>query len=168
MELQNYFGVALIALLVLAPALALFGFKPFGDVQRKPFRGFLRTLMRSDVGAVVVTYCTPIMGTPGTTAPTANQAALVPEQQAQISWGDADTQAIFVHNWGLPNSFPTFLWPQVIMVPSLATASASSFATAFTIGLANTNQVYITKIGVGTGQGGTWNVYLRKPHSVGQ
>lgn len=168
MQHSDYFGAALLALLVLVPALALFHngyFKPFGDFQRKPLRGFLRSLLRSELGAVVVTYCTPIMGTPGTTPPTANQAALVPEQQAQISWGDADTQAIFIHNWGLPNSFPTFLWPQVIINQA---TGANSFATQFTIGLANTNQVYITKIGVAAGQGGTYSVYLRRPHSIGQ
>jgi hypothetical protein len=118
--------------------------------------------------AVVVTYCTPIGGTPSTTPLTAAQASQVPEQQAQVFWADADTQAIFVHNWGLPNSFPTWLWPQCFVNKSSGGASDSSFATNFTFGLTNTNQVYITKVGVGTGQGGTYNVYLRRPHSAGQ
>jgi hypothetical protein len=121
-----------------------------------------------EAGVVVVTYCTPILGAPTTTAITASQAAQVPEQQAQIFWADTDTQAIFVHNWGLPNSFPTWLWPQCLIVKSLGGASDSSFATNFTFGLTNTNSVAITKVGIGTGQGGTYNVWLRRPHSIGQ
>ncbi len=54
------------------------------------------------------------------------------------------------------------------MAKALGGASDSSFATNFTFGLSNTNQVYITKVGVGTGQGGTYNVWLRYPHSIGQ
>ncbi len=159
-------GAVLLALLVMLPALALFSnFKPFGDIQRKPLHGFFRTLWRSEVGAVVVTYCTPIGGTPSTTPLAANQASQVPEQTATISWQDADTQAIFVHNWGLPNSFPTFLFPMPIMVKLLGASGDPSFATAFTFGLTNTNQVYITKQTLAAG--GTYAVYLRKPHSIG-
>ncbi len=167
--LLTYFGAALLALLAIAlPALA---HSQHRALIREDWRHPLRLLfgvLQSELGTVVVTYCTPIMGTPGTTAPTSNQASQVVEQQAQIFWADTDTQAIFVHNWGLPNSFPTFLWPQVIINKSLGGASDSSFATNFTVGLTNTNQVYITKVGVGTGQGGTYNVYLRRPFSMSQ
>ncbi len=116
----------------------------------------------------VVTYCHPILGAPTTTAPTGAQASQIPELAAQVFFADGDGAVVITHNWGLPNSFPTWLWPQVFFNKSLGGASDSSFATNFTFGLTNTNSVTMTKIGLGTGQGGTYNVYLRRPHSAGQ
>jgi uncharacterized protein (DUF697 family) len=52
-----------------------------------------------------------------------------------------------------------------IMVKLLGASTDASFATAFTFGLTNTNQVYITKQTLS--DGGTYAVYLRKPHSIG-
>lgn len=125
-------------------------------------------LVPGEAGVVVVTYCHPILGAPTTTAPTSNQAQSIQELAAQVFFADSDTVATIVHNWGLPNSFPTWLWPQVFLHKSLGGASDSSFATNFTFGLTNTNSVTMTKNGIGTGQGGTYNVYLRRPHSIGQ
>jgi hypothetical protein len=87
---------------------------------------------------------------------------------AVVFFADADTAVVITHNWGLPNSFPTWLWPQVFFNKSLGSAADSTAATGFTFGLTNTNSVTMNKIGVGAGQGGTYNVYLRRPHSIGQ
>ena len=167
MQLFAFVGAVLVALLVmLLPALA---HRTHRSIIREAWRrplGLVLGVLQSELGVITVTYCTPILGAPTTTAITASQASQVSEQQAQIQWGDADTNAVFVHNWGLPNSFPTWLWPQIFMYEVLASSSPSSFATAFTFGISNTNSVNIAKVGVGTGQGGTWNVYLRRPYSA--
>ena len=118
-----------------------------------------------------VTYCSPILGAPTTTAPTAAQASQIQELAAQVFFADSDTGPVVItHNWGAagkcPNSFQNWLWPQVFFVKSLGGPSESSFATNFTFGLTNTNSVAMTKIGIGTGQGGTYNVYLRVPYSA--
>jgi hypothetical protein len=126
-------------------------------------------LIPGEAGVVVVTYCHPKLGAPTTTAPTANQAQEMPELAAQVFFADAaDVLAVIVHNWGLPASFPTWLWPQVFVAKSLGGASDTSFATNFTFGLTNTNSVAMNKLSVGVGSGGTYNVYLRRPHSIGQ
>ena len=169
MQLFAFVGAVLLALLtVLLPALAHRSHRNFiRESWRRPL-GLALGVLQSELGAIIVTYCTPILGAPTITAITAAQASQVPEQQAQIQWADADTTAVFVHNWGLPNSFPTWLWPQLFMYEVGGTASQASFATAFNVSISNTNSVAITKVGVGTGSGGTFNVYLRRPHSVGQ
>ena len=168
MQLSVFAGAVLVSLLaMLLPVLAHRSHRTLiKESWRRPLVLALAVL-QSELGTIVVTYCTPILGAPTTTAITGAQASQVSEQQAQITWADGDTGALFVHNWGLPNSFPTWLWPQIFMSEVLASSSASSFATAFTFGISNTNSVSITKVGVGTGQGGTWNVYLRRPHSTG-
>ena len=173
MNLISLFGAVLLALLISAmPALV----HPQhwkvlrGDARlllRRPFL-FLADLFGSEVGTVSVTYCTPILGTPSTTAPTAAQAAQVVKQMAQVSFLDTDAVATITHNWGaagkITNSSPGWLLPIVMFNKSLGGASDSSFATEFTFGLTNTNSVTMTKIGLGTGQGGTFNVYLRIPY----
>ena len=165
MNLITMLGAVLIGLLASLPALVhKQHWEGIREFWKQGFHNVFWDLAASELGTVVVTYCNPPYA-PSTTPLTAAQASQVPEQQAQILWSDADTQAIFVHNWGLNGSFPTWLWPQFFMVN--ASTAANSFATNFTFGLANTNQVYITKVNVGTGSGGTYNVYLRRPHSVG-
>jgi hypothetical protein len=169
MELLTYLGAALLAVLALAlPALA---HKQHWAVIREDWRRPLRLMLlvlHEDLGVVVVTYCHPILGAPTTTAPTAAQAAQMNELAAQVFFADGDTQAVITHSMGLPNSFPTWLWPQVFFNKSLGGGSDSSFATNFTFGLTNTNSVTMNKIGIGTGQGGTYNVYIRKPWSASQ
>jgi hypothetical protein len=163
MNFVTYFGALLLAVLALAlPAVV---HKQHWVVIREGWRKPLRLalmVLESELGAVVVTYCNPQFGAPSTTPLTAAQAAHVPLQAAQILWSDGDTQAIFVHNWGLDPSAPTYLRP-IPLPPVNVNAAANSFATNFTFGLANTNQVYITKVNVGTGSGGTYNVYLLRP-----
>ena len=118
-----------------------------------------------------VTYFSPFTNTGTTTAPTAAQASVLPTQTAQIFWADSDVAvATVTHNWGnqLGVSFASYLWPEVWMVKVLGGASDSSFATNFTFGLASSFAVSINKIGNGTGSGGTYNVYMRLPHSIGR
>lgn len=164
-----YFGAALVAVLALAlPALAhTQHWRVIREDWRYPLRLVLG-ILSEELGVVVVTYCHPIIGTPTTTAPTAAQARQMTELAAQVFFADTDTQAVITHNAGLPISFPTWLWPQVFFNKSLGGASDSSFATNFTFGLTNTNSVTMNKIGIGTGQGGTYNVYLRFPWSASQ
>jgi hypothetical protein len=169
MQTVLFAGAVLMALLMsVVPALVHREHRNFiRESWRHPLRLALGVLT-GELGLVVVTYCHPILGAPTTTAPTASQASQIPELAAQVFFADGDTAAVISHNWGLPNSFPTWLWPQVFFNKSLGGASDSSFATNFTFGLTNTNSVTMTKIGNGTGQGGTYNVYLRRPHSIGQ
>jgi hypothetical protein len=165
----TYFGAALLAVLALAlPALA---HKQHWEVIREDWKRPLRLVigvLQDELGVVVVTYCHPLLGAPTTTAPTAAQASQMNELAAQVFFADTDTQAVITHNMGLPNSFPTWLWPQVFFNKSLGGGSDSSFATNFTFGLTNTNSVTMNKIGIGTGQGGTYNVYIRKHWSASQ
>jgi len=167
MELFTFTGAVLIALLVMVlPALA---HKQHWNVIREGWRYPLRLgigVLESELGVIVVTYCTPILGAPTVTAITGAQAAQVSEQQAQIFWADADTAALFVHNWGLPNSFATWLWPQIFMAKVLG--AAGDVFPAFTFGLANSNSVTLTKGNTTAGGGGTYNVYLRRPYSASQ
>lgn len=167
MQLFIYLGVALVALLVvLLPALA---HKEHRNLIREEWRSPLRLLfgvLTEELGVVVVTYCHPVLGAPTTTAPTGAQAAQIQELTAQVFFADADTAAVITHNWGLPNSFPTWLWPQCFIAKVLG-ASGDVFQ-AFTFGLTNTNSVTVTKGNTTAGGGGTYNVYIRRPHSIGQ
>jgi hypothetical protein len=166
MQLYVFIGAALIALLaMLLPALA---HKQHWNVIREGWRYPLRLglgVLESELGVIVVTYCTPILGAPSVTAITGAQAAQVSEQQAQIFWADADTGALFVHNWGLPSSYATWLWPQIFMTQALG---GSDSLPGFTFGISNSNSVSITKSLTAAGSGGTWNVYLRRPYSASQ
>ena len=162
MQLAAQYGAWLL-LAVLALALPALSHKYHRQVIREDWRRPLRLLLgllESELGVVVVTYTWPILTTGTTTvAPTASQMASVPVLTAQVFFADTDTIATVVHNWGLPGSFNTAGFPIVIMTKSLGGASDSSFATNFTIGL-STNSVTINKIGLGTGQGGTYFVTL--------
>jgi hypothetical protein len=115
-----------------------------------------------------ILYTTPILGAPTATAITAAQASQVPTQIAQVTFADGDTTIPFVHNWGLPNSFPTYGFPEIGYYWLSQTATPASFQTSLTFGIANTNQVTINKTSVGTGSGGVVQVILRRPHSIGQ
>jgi hypothetical protein len=166
----SYTGVALF-LSLLASALPALIHREHREYLRGEWANPLRLLlglMTETSGVVVVTYCSSILGAPTTTAPTGAQASQIPEISAQVFFADADTAAVIVHNWGTAASSPAFLNPQVFFNKSLGGASDSSFATNFTFGLTNTNSVTMVKNSVGTGSGGTYNVYLRRPHSIGR
>lgn len=115
--------------------------------------------------------------TSGATAPTAAQVqgGSPPALYADVFFADADGAVNVVHNWGAAGllgatnaaMIANAAFIQVIVMKTLGGASDSSFATNFTFGLAgNTNQITITKIGNGTGQGGTYRVCMRLPFSA--
>jgi hypothetical protein len=164
MNVQTMFGAALMLALMISLLPAL---EPLLNFWRKVKNWTPPGLIPGEAGVVVVTYCNQIQGAPTIVPPTAAQAAQMPEQQAQIFFADGDAQAVFQHNWGLPNSYPTWLWPQVFFEKSLGGAT-DTFRSLFTYGLTNTNSVTINKVSGGVGSGGTYNVYLRRPHSLGQ
>jgi hypothetical protein len=157
-----FFGAVLFGLLASLPALAQ---KQHWRIVRTFWKtgtlNCIRAFATEEWGVVVVTYCNRGFAI-SVTPLTQSQAAQVPTQAAQVFFADTDTQAVFVHNWGLPNSYPNWLLPQIFFDKSLGAATDSSFRTNFTFGLTNTNSVTMNKIGVGTGSGGTYNVYLRR------
>jgi hypothetical protein len=180
------FGAALLALLVLAlPALA---YRQHWTVMREDWRQPLRLLfgiLAEELGSSIVynsniSYpvgCTVAAFVAGATAPTLAQvqASQVPTQNAQIFWADGDGAVTVTHNWGAAGllgstnaiMLANAAFIQASMVKVLGGASDSSFATNFTYGLtANTNSITITKVGVGTGQGGTYQLTLRLPYSA--
>lgn len=165
-QLVTFGAVLLLSFLALAlPALA---HKEHWKLIRREWRAPLRILCgvwEEELGVVVISYLFPTGGN-NTTPPTAAQAAQVPTQTAQVFFADTDAQAVIVHNMQLGASAPFFLFPEVIITKSLGGASDTSFFTNFTFGLTNTNSITINKP-VGTGTGGTYNVVIRRPHSVG-
>jgi hypothetical protein len=167
---MNYFTIygaaLLLALLIASPALDILNFKPFGDwkPKRGGWRSVLWDMATSELG-VTITYLSKFTNVNTTTAPTAAQASQLTCQVAQISMTDAETQAIVVHNWGvlLGPSFATFGWPMPNLIDTELTAHSQSFATNFTFGLGNSNQVYVNKIA--GAPGGTYLLYLFLPSS---
>jgi hypothetical protein len=165
MELFTYVGVGLVALLVMMlPALA---FKQHWNVIREDWRYPLRLafgILAEDLG-VTITYLSKFGNTNTTTAPTAIEANFLPIQTAQVFVADTDTEVQLVHNWGglLGPSFASFGFPFVGINKLLGTGN--SFRTDWTIGLANSNKVFLTKP-AGTGTGGTFLVTLFLPHSL--
>lgn len=132
------------------------------------WRVLLRNLWVTDLG-VTITYTSQFAGYGTNTAPTAVQASQLQEQTAQVFFADADTQAVPIHNWGsLPgaSSWASFLHPQIIFYAAQNTSS-TSFETGFTFGLSNTNSITINKLSVIAGSGGTYNLIMRRPHSIG-
>ena len=157
------------AVLVLALLLPALAHREHRDVIRRSWAdplGLLRGLWLEEVGVVVITYLFPT-GAANATPPTAIQASQVPTQTAQVFFADTDAQAVVVHNMQLGPSAPFFLFPEIIMTKSLGGGSDSSFATNFTFVLTNTNSITINKLSVGTGSGGTYNLVIRRPHSIG-
>ena len=103
-----------------------------------------------------------------TTPPTAQQAAQVMKQAAQVIMLDTDTQALFTHNWGLDASAPTY-WEPEILGPQAQGPSqvAGTWVPNFSYDLTNTNVVKINKVSF-LGSGGTFFFTLRRPQSTGQ
>ena len=171
MQLYTFIGAALVALLVtLLPALA---HKQHRNLIREEWRYPLRLMfgvLTSELGTASILYTTPELGTPTATAITAAVASKVVAQVAQVTFADGDLTIPFVHNWGgiMPASFPTWGFPEIQYYWLSQNASPTSFQTALTFGIANTNQVTINKTSVGTGSGGVVQVILRLPHSMGR
>ena len=166
MQLFIFIGAALMALLVmLLPALA---HKQHWNVIREDWRRPLRQLLgalNEEFGYSVI-YCWP-GGASGPTAtnPTAAAASQVNMQQALVALGDAETFALFTHNWGLPASFPTFLFPVVMYRQSDIGTGPSTQLGNLTFILSNTNGVGIQKV-AGVGSGGSFIVTLLRPTSL--
>ncbi len=161
MQLAIQFGVGLVALLVmLLPALA---HKQHWNVIREEWRYPFRLVvgvLQSELGASIL-YTTPPY-TPSATALTAAQAKQTPTQLAQITFADGDTSQVFTHNWNLPASFPSWTLPEISYYWLTQNASPTSFGTALTFGITNTNSVQVNKTSVGTGSGGVVAVILRR------
>jgi len=102
------------------------------------------------------------------TPPTAQQAAQVFKQAAQVIMLDTDTQALFTHNWGLGSSGPGY-WDPEILGPQAQGPSqiAGTWLPNFSFDLTNTNVLKINKVSF-LGSGGTFFFTLRRPHSGGQ
>jgi hypothetical protein len=148
-------------------------------------RGLFWDLLLSELGSSIV-YNSNIQLPPGSTvpafaagatAPTVAQviASQVPTQNAQIFWADGDGAVTITHNWGAAGllgatnaqMIAAAAFIQCSLVKVLGGASDSSFATNFTYGLTgNTNSITITKVGIGTGQGGTYQLTMRLPYSA--
>ena len=159
MQLFTFIGAVLLALLALSlPALAHTQHRNFiRESWRHPLRLVFGVLSEELGVAIVYTY--PGNGAGGTSAtgPTSAAAAQVPVQTAQVFFAAGDTEAIVVHNRGLQASFPAQLFPVIVMTKTLGAAD-TSFASVFTFGKSNTNQVYIEKLAGDLG--GTYDVAL--------
>jgi len=120
--------------------------------------------------SVTVTYSirggglNPVTILASTTPPTATQAAQVQKQTALVAFGaDADTQALFTHNWGLDASAPAYYEPEVM---ANLVALPATFC-GLTFDWSNTNVLKINKANA-AGSALSVLVTLRKPHSIGQ
>ena len=101
-----------------------------------------------------------------TTGPTATQAQQTQKQEATVLFGsDADTQALFTHNWGLDASAPGYLEPEIIWY--YQALPSTTVAVGFTFDVTNTNVVKINKASI-VGSASTLIVTLRRPQSAGQ
>lgn len=101
------------------------------------------------------------------TPPTAGQASQVQTQKALINFLDADTQALFTHNWGLDASAPTYRDPEVHAHCETQGPLTATFLPLLTFDVTNTNVVKVNKPALG-GTAGTFIVTIRRPHSIGQ
>lgn len=163
----TYGAVLLLALLALAlPALAFKQHRSFIKQEwRRPLRALFAELAFGDAG-YTVTYCWP-GGASGqsTTAPTAIQASQVNLQTALVAMGDSETFALFTHNWGLPASFPTFLFPLIHYHQADIGVGPSTQLGNLTFNISNTNVITINKLAA-VGSGGTFVVTLMRPHTL--
>jgi hypothetical protein len=163
-----YFGAALMALLIMLPALV--NIKPFGDwaPKRGPWRSTLWDLLTSELGAITTTYYTRGGNTlinGSTTAITSAQASQVQKQVAVIVFGvTGDAQATFTHNWGLDGSAPGYREPEILY--DLISTALTTYTPLITFDRTNTNAVLVNK--PVTGDACAVVVTLRRPHSVGQ
>ena len=170
-------SAALIVIVLLAAVVPVAGalFHPahWAGVRKhwKEF-GVFRNFWADQTGVVTVSYFirsfqgVTILGS--ATPPTAQQAQQVQMQKAQVAMADADTQALFTHNWGLDASAPGYFDPEIFYYsqgPNNPTAQTS--LTGLTFDVSNTNVVKVNKLNF-LGTGGTWIVCLRKAHQVGQ
>lgn len=165
----NFLSVAVSLPIVLAVALGVVAFFHRYEVRWTGPRFRWKDFLASELGVVSVLYfvegsAVAINGS--TTPPTGQQAAQVFKQIAQVVMADADTQALFTHNWNLGASAPTYFNPEIFYYQQLNTAGGT-WLTGLTFDVTNTNVVKVNKLNF-LGTGGTFIVTLRRPHSVGQ
>jgi hypothetical protein len=86
-------------------------------------------------------------------------------QTALVALGDAETFALFTHNWGLGNSFPAFLFPFISYRQSDIGTGPSTQLGNLTFVISNTNVVGIQKL-AGVGSGGSFIVTLMRPTTL--
>ncbi len=149
MNFQTTFGAALLLVLLIGlPALDFITRFAWGDrrPKRAPFRSFFRDLLRSEEGAVTVTYYARGGGgitiNGSTTSPTTTQGAMLQKVAATVAFGvTADAQALFTHNMGLDASAPGYYEPEVSMEPQLVT----TYMPLITFDRLNTNVLKINK-----------------------
>lgn len=166
MQLFFMLGAALLLVLLMSsPALDCVTRFMWGSRERKRWRDALYHLWPSEAG-FTTTYCWPGGSTgQSTTAPTAAQASQVNLQTALVAIGDAETFAQFTHNWGLPASFPSFLFPLIFYRQSDIGTGPSTALAALTFSIANTNVVTVLKV-AGVGNGGSFIVTLMRPTTL--
>ena len=127
-----------------------------------------RDLARCELGVATITYTSAFSGNGASVAPTAIQASQLQVQTAEVNFLDGDTQAVVVHNWGSVQGFPApaswaqYLLPYISYYCLQQTATPTSFATAFTFGITNTNSITVNKTSVGVGSGGTFAIIMRR------
>lgn len=165
---SEHANAALAVVLVLAASLPALAFPQHRAMLKRlglqsPFN--LRRLWSCEAG-YTVTYCWPGGSTgQSTTAPTAVQASQVTMMTAAVAIGDAETFALFTHNWGLSASFPSFLFPVIQYRQSDFGTGPSTQLGNLTFNISNTNVITINKL-AGVGNGGTFIVTLMRPHSL--
>ena len=86
-------------------------------------------------------------------------------QNAAVAMGDTETFALFTHNWGLPASFPSFLFPFISYRQGDIGVGPSTQLGNLTFNISNTNVITINKL-AGVGSGGTFIVTLMRPSSL--
>lgn len=104
-----------------------------------------------------VTYAYPVAGT---VAPTILQALGCNMLTAQVVTNDADTTAVFTHNWQLSTAQLNNLWPLV----SYTLNAPGTAAPLLSFALTNSIAVTMTKNSL-VGTGGTFTVVLLRPFS---
>lgn len=170
--MTNAFGFQGAVLVVIGLLLALVAYlfshwqlRIVGGVERG--RLSLLNFWQEDAGVSVLYFLRGVVNSAGSaTPPTAQQAAQVQKQTAQVVLADADTQALFTHNMGLDASAPAFFEPEIFYYPQLTTAGGT-YLTGLTFDVTNTNVVKVNKANF-LGSGGTFIVTVRRPHSAGQ
>lgn len=154
-QVLKRFGLALVALLLVTLAVFLI----------HDGRGLLSLVLALPVIGYTVTYAFAGAASGTTTAPTATQAAGLPAIVAQLAMGDTETTANITHNWGLGASAPSFFFPEVSYIAQ-ANSGAQTQVPCLTFSWINTNVLVVNKLNALL-SGGTFIIYMRRPHSIG-
>lgn len=149
-------GLTLLALLLVALVVSL---------AHRNGHGLMALIVGLPVIGFTVTYGFAGAASGTTTAPTAGQSSTLPAITCQLAMGDTETQAFITHNWGLPASAPSFFFPEINYLVQV-NSGAQTQVPCLTFSWLNTNVLVVNKLNALL-SGGTFVVYLRKPHSIG-